>query len=274
MDKHEREEVRRRVENFDFLQKTFDYDERGWLVWREDRGTNVKAGDRAGSFKERSGGNVIGLAGVWFYVRRLVWIRHGRSIPLGHVVGVKGSDSADDRIENLALKPRKEAVRRAKAVEPDAAHLRSLFTYDPETGILAWRVARGKAKVGRPVTCESVGVEGVRYKTHRLAFVIHHGRPVGDGLMVDHVNGNPRDNRVVNLREATRAQNNMNARRYHGRSNDLPKGVHRSGEKFMAQITVRGRNVYLGTFATAAEAADAYAAAARLHFGEHACLDR
>lgn len=93
---------------------------------------------------------------------------------------------------------------------------------------------------------------------------------LGKGLMPDHINSDPLDNRRANLRAATAADNARN-RRPNQRKSDLPKGVHRNQSgHFQAQIKVKGEKRYLGTFATSAEAHAAYVEAARRFHGEFA----
>lgn len=91
--------------------------------------------------------------------------------------------------------------------------------------------------------------------------------------LVDHVNGNPLDNRRANLRPATSAQNAQN-RRVRRDSKAGLKGVrqYRPG-KWLARIQVHGERVHLGVYGSPAEAARAYDAAAREHFGEFARLN-
>jgi hypothetical protein len=93
---------------------------------------------------------------------------------------------------------------------------------------------------------------------------------IGKGLFIDHINGNPLDDRVENLRIATRAQNMMNMRPQNKKSTPL-KGVTKRAEgKWYAYIRVNNRSVYLGTFTTDKEAHCAYCEAAKKHFGEFA----
>ena len=90
---------------------------------------------------------------------------------------------------------------------------------------------------------------------------------------VDHIDGNGLNNTRANLRLASRAQNMANvARVSHGRSKH--KGVTFVARlrlrPWRAQIMVNGKHLHLGQYATEVEAAKAYDAAARLHFGEFA----
>jgi hypothetical protein len=91
-------------------------------------------------------------------------------------------------------------------------------------------------------------------------------------VRTDHVNGDPLDNRRINLRDATGSQNSANTTKY-GTNSSQYKGVERrrrsTGERWAAHITVRTRRHWLGTFDTDEEAARAYDDAVREHFGEY-----
>ncbi|WP_435018454.1 HNH endonuclease [Tundrisphaera sp. TA3] len=99
------------------------------------------------------------------------------------------------------------------------------------------------------------------------------------GLVVDHRNNYTRDNRRSNLRIATTAQNNCNLRRLKAGSSSF-KGVHleKKSGRWKAVIKPpsypRGKRLFLGTFVDELDAARAYNAAAREHFGEYAYLNR
>lgn len=90
------------------------------------------------------------------------------------------------------------------------------------------------------------------------------------GLLVDHVSGDRLDCRRENLRLATTLENGRN-RRAHGGTSRF-KGVcwNKASEKWQADIRVSGRKIYLGLHENEEDAARAYDAAARQHFGEFA----
>lgn len=74
----------------------------------------------------------------------------------------------------------------------------------------------------------------------------------GDKHQPDHIDHNTLDNRLLNLRIVTHQQNSFNIKN--------TKGYywHKKAKKYLAQITVSGKNIYLGLFQTAEEARDAY----------------
>ena len=88
---------------------------------------------------------------------------------------------------------------------------------------------------------------------------------------VDHINGNPQDNRIVNLREATSSQNAHNQRLRSTNSSGV-KGVcwyPRYG-MWRGQIVVKGATVHVGYFKDISEAAEAVRVAREKHHGEFA----
>lgn len=163
--------------------------------------------------------------------------------------------------------------------------LREALHYDPMTGVFTWLIpgcgpgGGGVRGVGKPAGRVSkagyvrLSVDNVRYRAHRLAWFYMTGQ--WPALQVDHKNGVRHDNRWRNLREATQVQNSANMMRQRPASG-MPKGVicyknSRTGTvRYRAHIMVDGRSIYLGSFRQLQEAADAYSAAAREHFGEFA----
>lgn len=92
----------------------------------------------------------------------------------------------------------------------------------------------------------------------------------GAGEVVDHVNGDPSDNRRANLRFCTAQENARNRRPHSGREF---KGVTPRMGRYRACILVNGKQVSLGGYETAIEAALAYDRAAASHHGEFARLN-
>lgn len=95
------------------------------------------------------------------------------------------------------------------------------------------------------------------------------------GMVVDHINSNPLDNRRDNLRICTPSQNFLNKKKKKTSGSSGFKGVHfcQRSMTFMAGITVRKKHYYLGSFKNEVDAAHAYNAAALKHHGEFARLN-
>lgn len=149
----------------------------------------------------------------------------------------------------------------------DHARLLQLLCYDSATGIFSWRVVRKKGRPGRPAGVVGtlgyrvITIDGKPYRAHRLAWFYVYGTwPNGD---LDHANNVKDDNRLVNLREATDAQNNANRPRPKNNKSGF-KGVFwyaRIG-KWRATVGLNSKRIYLGDFATVEDAHNAYVAAA------------
>lgn len=95
------------------------------------------------------------------------------------------------------------------------------------------------------------------------------------GLVVDHINGDPLDNRRSNLRICQQGDNarNREGHRLRRLANGRYLGVLAIGKNWGATICPKGERIYLGLYATAEDAARAYDIAARDHFGEYASLN-
>ncbi len=113
-----------------------------------------------------------------------------------------------------------------------------------------------------------IAIDGRSYTASHLAWFHYHGtRPVA---LIDHKNGDGRDNRIENLRQATYSQNSQNIGVRRNSSTGL-KGAQRFNRRhcryrFRSTITANGKRIFLGLFHTAEEAHAAYCAkAAELH---------
>jgi|LGOV01.1.fsa_nt_gb hypothetical protein len=94
-----------------------------------------------------------------------------------------------------------------------------------------------------------------------------------EGKVVDHINGNPLDNRRENLRHCTHGQNMMNSKSVAGFSRY--KGVYfrKDRNKWRAVIVANGHRSHLGLYETEEDAALAYNEAAKRLHGEYARLN-
>lgn len=162
-------------------------------------------------------------------------------------------------------------------------YLRQRLDYDPSTGHLAWKHCdampswwnaryAGKSAFTAPDK-DGYGkgqIAGRRYFAHRIAFAIFHGHWPTE--TIDHINGKKLDNRIINLREASRSQNQSNRPKQKNNTSGF-KGVTRHRDGWMAKIKLNGKTHYVGTFKTPEEASAAYAAAAKTIHGDFARVE-
>jgi hypothetical protein len=103
---------------------------------------------------------------------------------------------------------------------------------------------------------------------HRAVWILTYGA-IPDGIEIDHVNGNPEDNRIGNLRPCTRSQNcqNMKIRKdstsgvkgvFYDKANDMWRGC----------VSFNKQRHYVGRFKTLEDAQAAVVNARALLHGE------
>jgi len=99
------------------------------------------------------------------------------------------------------------------------------------------------------------------------------GLKYGDGVQIDHRDGNGLNNQKSNLRICTYKENQMNRRKARGSSRY--KGVYwcDRDKRWMAKIFYK-KAIYIGSFKSETEAAKAYNQAALKHFGEFANINK
>lgn len=118
------------------------------------------------------------------------------------------------------------------------------------------------------ITFERTGAKRKTIYLHRLLVA---------GKMIDHINGNPLDNRKTNLRICNYSTNRQNANSNYNANRGL-KGVRsfktKTGKiKFFAQVKINGKRKSCGNFNTREAAAVAYNNLAVKYFGEFARLN-
>ena len=144
-----------------------------------------------------------------------------------------------------------------------------LFRYDSETGKLFWK-KRVNPRI--PVSLEAgtlrakdgyinVGIGGKLYPAHVIAMLLTFGSVPKDSE-VDHINHIRNDNRLCNLRLVSRSENRRN-QSVSSRNSTGHTGTYfdRDRNKFVAQIKVKGKVIYLGSYETLLEAVEARKAA-------------
>lgn len=145
--------------------------------------------------------------------------------------------------------------------------IQKYLRYEPTTGNLWWtaealvKVANKKATAKDRLGYICLKVDGRMFKGHRLAwFFVHGDFPQGH---IDHINGNPSDNRIENLRDVSRSVNMQNERGARTHNSTGLLGVSRNGSGWRSEIRIAGKKKNLGTFATPEQAHEAYVFAKR-----------
>ncbi len=154
----------------------------------------------------------------------------------------------------------------------DHAAVTSLLDYEPDTGLLRWKVRSPRAKIGAiagTMTSDgyiAVTIKGRKYPAHRLAWFYVHG--TWPEHLLDHINGSPCDNRLDNLRPATYSENQANRKRNrNNRSGFTGVFFVPTKHRWVASIGGWKNRTRLGYFTTPHKAAQAYAQAAVSRWG-------
>jgi len=143
---------------------------------------------------------------------------------------------------------------------PSMEELKEFFEY--RDGSLYWKKKPGPktllgAKAGRVVTYEKRNKQDImisfkrkKWKAHRLIYVWH-GYSLRDNEVIDHVDENPLNNRIENLRACTNKQNLENKKNcYSTNKTSGHIGVHwnKSAKKWRAGLNHNGQGFHLGEF--------------------------
>lgn len=146
--------------------------------------------------------------------------------------------------------------------------LRDLLSYEPATGDLRWiAIPNRRIKLGSKAGTQGsngrsyVIVNRKRIAAARIAWLLTTGTwPDGH---IDHINGDPSDDRLVNLRNVCVRTNAENKRKPASQNKTGFLGVHKAYGRFKACLQVAGKTKHLGSFDTPEAAHEAYVLAKR-----------
>lgn len=184
----------------------------------------------------------------------------------------------------------------AKKALPSPEVLRQLLRYEPDTGKLFWRertpdqfepgyrhpewncrhwnskyAGKEAFTASRPEGYRVGRIAGNNYRAHRIIWRMVYGEDIPD--FIDHINGDPSDNRISNLRLATGKQNSQNRTKTRGTSRYLGVCWNRSEQNWLVQLRRADGTKYQRRFRSEIEAAKAYDAEAIRCHGEFASLN-
>jgi len=160
------------------------------------------------------------------------------------------------------------------------SQLKELLNYDPNSGVLTWKVSRRRTKAGaiagslRRNGYVELCISGKMYQAHRLAWLCMTGDWPEKSFDIDHIDMVRSNNSWNNLRLATRSQNKNNSPKHRDNTSGY-KGVYfeKSSGKWKAQIMVNYKNKNLGRFPTKQDAYAAYCIAAPIYHHEFARVE-
>lgn len=262
-----------------YLRKYYHYDPAGDLI----RKTSSRAGKSAITVQGSTLMVRVTTTGTVIPAARLIMKLHDENFLDHYEVGFKDGNHFNltlgnlfilDNFQDLTAKrldekapppspPEKSDKSRARLLPP-LESLKEVFRYNSRTGQLQWRK---KQKAGAPSQTGQIGKPnklgyrkvhafGQGMFVHRVVWKMHYGQDPGENL-VDHINGDPSDNRIKNLRLVSHRGNARNRQK-------LPKSGFRNVSvlntgMFVARMQVKGRVHYIGTFPTPEQASEAVA---------------
>ena len=132
--------------------------------------------------------------------------------------------------------------------------LKDTLSYCPITGMFLWKISKQGCKINTPAGSLNkttgyirIKINQQRYQAHRLAWLYMYGHfPEGE---IDHKNRVRSDNRIENLREATRQQNRFNSKQYKNNTSGQ-KGVtwSKATNRWIVLVRENYSGKYLGSF--------------------------
>jgi HNH endonuclease len=162
----------------------------------------------------------------------------------------------------------------------DRQFLIEALDYNPETGLFTWKArprhhfncdrgmwqwngkypgtpAGTKQKPNKNYDYERIKIHilGRTYPAHRVAWIITYG-DIPDGMYIDHIDGDPKNNSISNLRLVTHSQNHRN-RSMPPSNTSGAVGVRQANGKWTARVKILGKEIYLGRFETFEQAVEA-----------------
>ena len=166
---------------------------------------------------------------------------------------------------------------------PPPSYIKEIIDYNPDTGKFYWKERKNDKRfssvhAGKEIPYQATHRNGVAIRKdgkkvkifhHHLAWCIFYGEWPDRSLVIDHINGDFYDNRIVNLRLVTVAENSRN-RKLSRNNNSGHQGVYfnKKNSNWIAAIYKDSKKIHLGNFASK-DGAIAARKAAEIKYGYH-----
>ena len=147
-----------------------------------------------------------------------------------------------------------------KMFRPTPCYIKEIFDYNYDTGKLYWKKRKKDYRFNSRFANKEVSTGSsqvnIIYKGHSIHIQYHHivwcwvnKEWVDKDLVIDHINGDPKDNRIENLRIVTKAENSKN-RKTQSNNTSGYQGViwDKHKNKWTATIKVNNKHIWLGSF--------------------------
>jgi hypothetical protein len=167
-------------------------------------------------------------------------------------------------------------MTKPKKIELTQEELRSIFDYNPDTGVFIWvRPSCLRTKVGdiagslkKTTGYLHIGYNKRVYLAHRLAWVYMYG-DIPDGKLLDHKDMDKVNNKANNLRLCNRYENEKNVTLRKDNTSGY-KGVswNKARGMWIVNPMLKGKQIFLGYFSVKQEAIQAHKNFCIEHHGE------
>lgn len=123
-------------------------------------------------------------------------------------------------------------------------YIRENYTYNPKTGKIL-NLSNKEVGFISAQGYRLISTKGRTYQASRLAWFLHHGRwPLHN---IDHIDGNPLNNRVHNLRDVPQGINMMNRNKFKNNKSGIT-GVHKEERGWRVRVSINGKKKCLGIY--------------------------
>ena len=165
------------------------------------------------------------------------------------------------------------SINKNEELLPYYKRAKEILNYNPETGVFT-RFIKSRNIYKKTGCLDGRGYAKIRISTmgksklllaHRIAWFIYHGELPN---IIDHLDRDPLNNKITNLRLCTQQQNQFNTSKRVNNTSGF-KGVswHKRGKKWCASIKQNGKQISLGRFDCPKKASEVYENKAKELFG-------